>query len=48
MKHPKIRARLEEANLIIAGGSPEVMAKHMRAEVDRWAQVIKANNIKVE
>ena len=48
MKNPKIRARLEEANLIIAGGTPEQMATHMRAEVTRWAQVIKANNIKVE
>ena len=48
MKNPKVRARLEEANLIISGGTPEQMATHMRAEVERWAQVIKANKISVE
>jgi tripartite-type tricarboxylate transporter receptor subunit TctC len=48
MKNPKVRARLEEANLIIAGGTPEQMATHMRVELERWAQVIKANKISVE
>ena len=48
LKNPKVRARLEEANLIIAGGTPEQMATHMRAEVERWAQVIRANKISVE
>lgn len=48
MKNPKVRARMEEANLIIGGGTPEQFAAYMRAEVDRWAQVIKANKISVD
>ncbi len=48
MKNPKVRARMEEANLIIGGGTPEQFAAFMRIEVDRWAQVIKANKISVD
>jgi tripartite-type tricarboxylate transporter receptor subunit TctC len=48
LKNPRVRPRLDEANLIIGGGTPEQFAAYMRAEVDRWAQVIKANNIKVD
>jgi hypothetical protein len=39
---------LDEANLIIGGGTTEQLAAHMRVELDKWAQVIKANNVKVE
>ena len=48
LKNAKLRPRLDEANLIIGGGTPEQFAAFMRAEVDRWAQVIKANNIKID
>ena len=48
MKNPKVRARMEEANLIIGGGTPEQFAAFIRIEVDRWAQVIKANKISVD
>ena len=48
LKNQKLRPRLDEANLIIGGGTPEQLAAHMRVELDKWAQVIKANNIKVE
>ena len=46
--NPRLRPRLDEANLIIAGGTTEQLAAHMRTELDKWAQVIQANNIKVE
>lgn len=48
LKNAKLRPRLDEANLIIGGGTTEQLAAHMRAELDKWAQVIKANNVKVE
>lgn len=48
LKNPRLRPRLDEANLIIGGGTTEQLAAHMRTELDKWAQVIQANNIKVE
>lgn len=30
------------------GTTPEQMAAHIRVELEKWAQVIKANNIRVE
>ncbi|MGZ5160887.1 MAG: Bug family tripartite tricarboxylate transporter substrate binding protein [Burkholderiales bacterium] len=48
LKNPKLRPRLDEANLIIGGGTPEQLAAHMHTEFDKWAQVIKANNVKVD
>jgi tripartite-type tricarboxylate transporter receptor subunit TctC len=48
LKNPRLRPRLDEANLIIGGGTPEQLTAHMHTELDKWAQVIKANNIKVD
>ena len=48
LKNAKLRPRLDEANLIIGGGTTEQLAAHMRVELDKWAQVIKANNVRVE
>jgi tripartite-type tricarboxylate transporter receptor subunit TctC len=48
LNNPKLRLKLEDANLIIGGGSTELIANHMRSEIDKWAKVIKANKIKVD
>ncbi len=48
LKNPKLRPRLDEANLIAGGGTTEQLAAHMRTELEKWAQVIKANNVRVE
>lgn len=48
LKNPRLRPRLDEANLIIGGGTPEQLTTHMHTELDKWAQVIKANNVKVD
>jgi tripartite-type tricarboxylate transporter receptor subunit TctC len=48
LKNPRLRPRLDEANLIIGGGTPEQLAAHMHTELDKWAQVIKANNVRVD
>jgi hypothetical protein len=29
-------------------GTPEQLAAHMHTELDKWAQVIKANNVRVD
>lgn len=48
LQNPRIRKRLEEVNLNIAGGTPEQFGAHMKAEYEKWGKVIAANNIKVE
>jgi len=48
LQNPRIRKRLEEVSVNIAGGPPEKFGVHMKSEIDKWASVIKANNITVE
>ncbi len=45
---PSIRARFVEFSAEAVGGSPQDTAKYMHEEVDRWNQVIKAANVKLE
>ena len=42
------RKRLVEAGVRPVGGPPERMGEQMRTESERWARVIKANNIRAE
>ena len=48
IQNPRIKKRLEDAGLRLIGGAPERLGEVMRAEYERWAKVIKANNIKAE
>ncbi|MDO8596688.1 MAG: tripartite tricarboxylate transporter substrate binding protein [Sulfuricaulis sp.] len=48
LQNPRIRKRLEEVSVNIAGGTPQDFGAHLKAEIDKWASVIKANNITVE
>ena len=48
LQNPRIRKRLEEVSVNIAGGTPEKFGAHMKTEIEKWASVIKANNITVE
>jgi len=48
LQNPRIRKRLEDVSVNIAGGTPEDFGAHMKTEFDKWANVIKANNITVE
>jgi tripartite-type tricarboxylate transporter receptor subunit TctC len=48
LQNPRIRKRLEEVSVNIAGGTPEDFGAHLKTEFDKWASVIKANNITVE
>jgi len=45
---PRIKKRLEEAGLRLIGGAPERLGEQIRRESERWAKVVKANNVKVE
>jgi tripartite-type tricarboxylate transporter receptor subunit TctC len=48
IRNPRIAKRLEEAGLRLIGGAPERLAEQIRNESERWAKVVKANNIKAE
>jgi tripartite-type tricarboxylate transporter receptor subunit TctC len=48
IRNPRIKARLEEAGLRLIGGTPERLGEQIRGESERWAKVVKANNVKVE
>ena len=48
LQNPRIRNRLEETGLRPVGGPPERLSDQIRTESERWAKVIKANNIRAE
>jgi tripartite-type tricarboxylate transporter receptor subunit TctC len=45
---PAVRDRLPELGLIVAGGTPEQFAAHIRKEAARWAEVVKRAGVKVD
>ncbi|HEV2007115.1 MAG TPA: tripartite tricarboxylate transporter substrate binding protein [Burkholderiales bacterium] len=48
LNHPDVRARVEEQGYKPGGNSPEAFGKFVRAEVDKFARVIKTAGIKPE
>ena len=47
LAEPAIKAKLEQLGFITVGSTPEQLAAHFKAEMDKWATVIRAANIKV-
>jgi tripartite-type tricarboxylate transporter receptor subunit TctC len=43
-----VRERLAQLSAEPIGGTPQAMAAYMREEVERWAKVIKAANVKLD
>ena len=48
LRDPEIRERLKKLSAEVYGGSAEKAANYMRQEVERWGDVIKKANIKLE
>jgi tripartite-type tricarboxylate transporter receptor subunit TctC len=48
LRQPEMRERLKKLTAEVYGGSAEKAAKYMREEVERWGDVIKKANIKLE
>jgi len=48
LAEPAVRARLAALGVTPTGGSPEAMEAHVRAEVARWAQVVRQQGIRAE
>ena len=48
LRQPELQDRLKKLSAEIFGGSVEKTAKYMHDEVDRWGNVIKAADIKLQ
>jgi tripartite-type tricarboxylate transporter receptor subunit TctC len=48
LKDPEIIARLGQLSAEPIGGTTQATAAYMREEVERWHNVIKAANVKME
>jgi len=47
LAEPAIKAKLDQLGVIAAGSSPDELGAHFKTEMEKWAPVIKAANIKV-
>ena len=45
---PELVKRLAEMEVIPGGGSPEAFGEHIRSEVGRWAEVVRARGIRAQ
>jgi tripartite-type tricarboxylate transporter receptor subunit TctC len=43
-----VRERLLKAGAQPLSGSPQALADHVKAEIDRWSKVVKASNAKID
>jgi tripartite-type tricarboxylate transporter receptor subunit TctC len=48
LRQPELQDRLRKLSAEIFGGSAEKAAKYMREEVERWSNVIKAADVKLQ
>lgn len=48
VQKPAIKKRLEEAGVRVVAGVPEKLGDQISSEYERWAKVVKDNNIKAE
>jgi tripartite-type tricarboxylate transporter receptor subunit TctC len=48
LRQPDIQGKLKNLSADVYGGSPEKAAKYLGEEIERWGNVIKAANIKIE
>jgi tripartite-type tricarboxylate transporter receptor subunit TctC len=48
LRDPHVQERIKKLSAVLMGGSPEQAKTYMRAEVERWGNVIKAAHIKLQ
>ena len=46
LQQPAVRDKLTQQGMDIVGGGPDVLARFVSGEVDRWAKIVRDNNIK--
>ncbi len=45
---PEVRGRIEESGADVVAGGPERCRRFLNAEIQKWGQVIRDNNITLE
>ena len=48
LNDPELRARLAELGLEVVTDTPEQLDDHIRAEIDKWAEVVRISGAKAE
>lgn len=48
LEHKQIRSKLVEMSFEVEGGTPEKLSQLMRSEAEKWAQVVKRANIRLD
>jgi tripartite-type tricarboxylate transporter receptor subunit TctC len=48
LRHPEVRQRFASTDLDPAASTPEQFGAHVRAEVAKWAKVIKASGMRAD
>ena len=48
LQQPDLRARFVQDAFEVRGNSPEAFEKYLRAEVGKWAKVVKESGVRVE
>lgn len=48
LSEPNVSSRLASQGMDIAAGTPQDFARFMKAEIAKWAQVIKASGARVD
>jgi len=47
LAEPQVKTKLDQLGVVAVGSTPEALGTHLKNEMDKWAPVIKAANIKV-
>jgi tripartite-type tricarboxylate transporter receptor subunit TctC len=47
LRDPQLRSKLEEQGWVVQPSTPQEFGARIRADIDRWAPIIRAANIKV-
>ncbi|MFO1076060.1 MAG: tripartite tricarboxylate transporter substrate-binding protein, partial [Geminicoccaceae bacterium] len=45
---PEVKAKLETMGASVVGSTPEQLAKHVQAELDKWGPVVKASGAQID
>ena len=48
LQMPAVRARMTEVGYVVTGGTPEDFGRVIKTEMDKWAKILRAANIKAE